>query len=77
MNLEVGGSSPSWSTPVRVSQIALKVLIFNVTNCENPSLLKSLPRSVGAFDSIAQQVEHRPFKARVLGPSPSGITINS
>jgi hypothetical protein len=29
------------------------------------------------FESVAQLVEHRPFKALVLGSSPSALTINS
>jgi hypothetical protein len=28
------------------------------------------------FESVAQLVEHRPFKALVLGSSPSALTIN-
>lgn len=29
------------------------------------------------FESVAQLVEHRPFKALVLGSSPSALTIKS
>ena len=32
--------------------------------------------SVSLFDSVAQLVEHLPFKERVLGSSPSGITTS-